>query len=36
MGRFAEQANNAAKNLGRTTTDYTDAALIFAQQGLSD
>ncbi len=36
MARFAEQASNAAKSLGRTTTDYTDAALIFAQQGLSD
>ena len=36
MGKFAEQANAAARNLGKTTTDYTDAALIFAQQGLSD
>jgi hypothetical protein len=36
MQRFAEQANNAAKNLGATTTDYTNAALIYAQQGLSD
>lgn len=36
MQRFAEQANNAAKNLGSTTTDYTNAALIYAQQGLSD
>jgi TP901 family phage tail tape measure protein len=36
MANFAVQANNAAKELGRTTTDYTNAALIFAQQGLSD
>ena len=36
MSRFAEQANNAAKNLGKTTTDYTKAALIYAQQGLKD
>ena len=36
MQRFAEQANSAAKNLGSTTTDYTNAALIYAQQGLSD
>lgn len=36
MDRFAEKANNAAKNLGTSTTDYTNAALIYAQQGLSD
>ncbi len=36
MARFAEQANKAASELGRTTTDYTKAALIYAQQGLSD
>ena len=36
MARFAEQANNAAKQLGKTTTDYTKASLIYAQQGLSD
>ena len=36
MGKFAVQANNAAKELGKTTTDYTNAALIYAQQGLSD
>lgn len=36
MGRFAEQANNTAKQLGTTTVDYTNAALIYAQQGLSD
>ena len=36
MAKFAVQANNAAKELGTTTTDYTNAALIYAQQGLSD
>jgi len=36
MANFAVQANNAAKELGKTTTDYTNAALIYAQQGLSD
>lgn len=36
MGRFAEKANDAAQSLGKTTNDYTKAALIFAQQGLSD
>jgi hypothetical protein len=36
MARFAEKANAAAKGLGRTTTDYTKASLIYAQQGLSD
>lgn len=36
MERFADQANKAAKSFGRTTTDYTKAALIYAQQGLSD
>jgi TP901 family phage tail tape measure protein len=35
MADFAVQANNAAKNLSTTTTDYTDAALIYYQQGLS-
>lgn len=34
MANFAVQANNAAKELGATTTDYTNAALIFAQQGI--
>ena len=33
MAEFAVQANNAAKELGATTTAYTDAALIFYQQG---
>jgi TP901 family phage tail tape measure protein len=36
MANFAVQANDAAKSLGKTTTDYTNAALIYAQQGLSD
>lgn len=36
MARFAEQANKAAKALSTTTTDYTDASLIYYQQGLSD
>ena len=36
MGKFAEQANNIAKNLGASTRDYTNASLIYYQQGLSD
>ena len=36
MERFATQANKAAKNLGASTTAYTDAALIYYQQGDSD
>lgn len=36
MERFAVKANNAAKELGKSTTDYTEAALIYYQQGLSD
>ena len=36
MSRFAEQANRAAKQLSTTTTNYTDAALIYYQQGLND
>ena len=36
MANFAVQANNAAKDLGKSTTDYTNAALIYAQQGLND
>lgn len=36
MARFAIQANEAAKRLGKTTTDYTRANLIYRQQGLSD
>ena len=36
MEKFAVQANKAAKNLGSSTTGYTDASLIYYQQGLSD
>ena len=36
MAKFAVQANKAAKQLSTTTTKYTDAALIYYQQGLSD
>ena len=36
MDRFAQSANRAAQNLGRQTKDYTNAALSFYQQGLSD
>ena len=36
MKRFAQEANKAAFQLGRTTTDYTKASLIYAQQGLND
>ena len=36
MEKFARQANKAAKSLGATTTEYTNAALIYYQQGLSD
>ena len=36
MAKFAEQANKSAQTLSTTTTKYTDAALIFYQQGLGD
>lgn len=36
MAKFAKQANIAAKALSTTTTEYTDAALIYYQQGLDD
>ncbi len=36
MDRFAQKANKAAQALSTTTTAYTDAALIFYQQGLND
>ena len=36
MDAFAQRANKAAKALSTTTTAYTDAALIFYQQGLGD
>jgi hypothetical protein len=31
MAEFAREANNAAKALSTTTTDYTKASLIFYQ-----
>lgn len=36
MAKFAKEANKAARQLSTTTTTYTDAALIYYQQGLSD
>ena len=36
MERFAKTANEAAQSLGRSTLDYTRAALTFYQQGLND
>ena len=36
MAKFAVEANKAAKALSTTTTDYTDAALIYYQQGLTE
>ena len=36
MARFAEQANKTARSLSATTLDYTNASLIYYQQGLSD
>ena len=36
MARFAKEANRAAQALSTTTTEYTDASLIYYQQGLSD
>ena len=35
MRDFALYANEAAKSLGNTTTAYTNAALIYAQQGFN-
>ena len=35
MAKFAKEANAAAKSLSATTTAYTDASLIFYQQGLT-
>jgi TP901 family phage tail tape measure protein len=35
MADFAKEANKAAKALSTTTTEYTNASLIFYQQGLS-
>ena len=36
MDAFAARANKAAKELSTTTTAYTNASLIFYQQGLDD
>lgn len=36
MEVFARKANSAAKALGASTKDYTDAALIYYQQGLKE
>ena len=36
MERFAKSANKAAKSLGAATTSYTNAALIYYQQGLGE
>ena len=36
MANFAIEANKAAKALSTTTTSYTDAALIYYQQGIRD
>ena len=36
MAKFAANANKAAQALSTTTTAYTDAALIYYQQGLGD
>lgn len=36
MERFARYANEAAKNLGASTLDYTQGALIYYQQGLDE
>ena len=35
MAKFAVEANNAARALSTTTTAYTNASLIFYQQGLN-
>jgi hypothetical protein len=36
METFAKNANKAARSLGAATTEYTNASLIFYQQGLDD
>ena len=36
MADFAKEANKAAKALSATTTEYTNASLIYYQQGLDD
>ena len=36
MSKFAKSANESAKALSASTLDYTDAALIYYQQGIRD
>lgn len=36
MANFAKEANEAAQALSTTTTEYTNASLIYYQQGLDD
>mgnify|MGYP006874669479 CR=1 FL=1 len=36
MAKFAKEANKAARALSATTTDYTNASLIYYQQGLDE
>lgn len=36
MAEFARQANQTARQLSTTTTEYTNASLIYYQQGLND
>ena len=36
MANFASEANEAAQALSTTTTEYTNASLIYYQQGLDD
>ena len=36
MDKFAIRANKVAKDLGRSTKDFTEASLIYYQQGLND
>jgi len=36
MAKFATEANKAAKELSVSTTDYTQGALIYYQQGLDE
>ena len=36
MDKFAIRANKVAKDLGRSTRDFTEASLIYYQQGLGD
>lgn len=36
MEKFSKEANQAAKSLGASTTSYTNASLIYFQQGLGD